>query len=76
MEFEYSIINDAVCITGLQERCEELCIPDYIDGREVAYIGSNAFNGNRHLKKVSLGKNVRVVEDHAFFYCTELRELE
>ena len=67
MEFEYSIVNDAVCITGLQERCEELCIPDYIDGREVAYIGSNAFNGNRHLKKVSLGKMFALWKTTPFF---------
>ena len=75
MEFEYTITDGAVCISAYKGRSEELRIPDFIDDREVVCIGKNAFNGNRHLKKLSMGKNVRIIEDNAFFYCTELREL-
>ena len=76
MDFEYSIIDGAVHITAYKGRSENLCIPDCIEGKKVAVIGKNAFNGNRHIKKLSMGENVQIIEDHAFFYCTELRELE
>lgn len=76
MEFEYEIINGAACITAYKGRAEQLVLPEEIEGVPVLSIGKNAFNGNRHIKKVEMGKNVRRIEANAFFYCTELRELK
>ena len=73
--FEYEIIGGAVRITAYSGREEELSIPDCIEGRPVEIIGRSAFNGNRHLKSLTMGSRVKSIEPSAFFYCTELRHL-
>lgn len=75
MEFEYEIIENSVSITAYSGREENLNIPDEIEGLPVINIGRNAFNGNRHIKTLYMGRNVQSIEPYAFFYCTELREL-
>ena len=67
MDFEYSIIDGAVHITAYKGRSENLCIPDYIEGKKVAVIGKNAFNGNRHIKKLSMVKMCRLLKITPFF---------
>ena len=74
-DFVWEVTGDAVRITGYRGRAEELTIPDMLGGLPVRVLGRNAFNGNRHLRSLRMGSHVVVIEPHAFFYCTGLREL-
>ena len=63
---------------------EELGLPDYIYNgaplteinlSALTYLGSEAFAHNKHLTKVTLGKNLKNIEYGTFYECNALREI-
>lgn len=72
----YEIQGKEACITGLKGPVTEVVIPEYLEQYPVSIIGKKAFLSRKHLRKVSLPKNIRLVEDWAFSYCDSLREIQ
>ena len=75
-DFEFVKTEDGLCLTAYSGAEACVRIPDEAQGLPVTAIGKNAFNGNHHIKELTMGKNVRSIGAHAFFYCTELRALQ
>ena len=42
---------------------------------KVVSIGDNAFNGNKKIKKVSIGKNIKEIKAGAFADCKKLKRI-
>ncbi len=77
------------CITSTQKRtaeyvlcpadCTSVSIPDsmIVDGisYSVVSIDEGAFEGNRKLKKVAIGKNVRMIGESVFSNCKNLKSV-
>ena len=50
----------------------EIIIPDFVDGKAVTTIASNAFVNLQGIKKVVLGSNVQEIQSSAFVNCGNL----
>ena len=44
-------------------------------GKDVRYIGKNAFYGNTYLKMINMGENIQEIGDNCFFWCNNLKEI-
>ena len=74
-QFDYTIENGAVTITGYAGPGGELTIPDTIDGLSVTGIGRQAFSANSLLTSVIIPNTVTRIGDFAFSRCTRLSNL-
>ena len=73
--YEYNATYDVYCVAGVQAGTaeSELYIrAKYDDGKTVAYVKANAFNGNVNIKKVILPESVVSLESNAFWGCSNL----
>ena len=70
MEYQKSISKSAKKVT----------IPStiIIQGKKyrVTSIGNRAFSGNKHLRKVVMGKNIKSIGNKAFYGCQKIRTVE
>ena len=69
-----SFESDNACeIEGLiDESLTEICIPKKIEGKRVVAILQDAFLGNENLTSVDIPEGVKVIENGAFDYCSNL----
>lgn len=72
----YETENDEVTITGFEGSDSKLDVPDEIDGKLVTCIAKKTFLGLRGLRKISLSKNLKRVDDWAFSQCIHLTNVE
>ena len=70
-EYDYEY-NGGYTITGYRGNKTNIIIPDEIMGKPVKKIGKNAFNNNRNITSVTLGKNVDNIGAYAFEGCYSL----
>lgn len=70
--------GEEIYLTGLttegKER-EELIIPSECDDMMIKKLSSEVLSGSKHLKKVTLQENIRLIEDGAFDGCENLEEI-
>jgi hypothetical protein len=75
----YSLETGHAAVIGAKNPITKLSIPASTNYRgvkfDVVVIGYNAFKGEEALKKVTIGKNVGVIEDNAFEGCTSLTKV-
>jgi BspA type Leucine rich repeat region (6 copies)/Immunoglobulin domain len=71
-QFNYTINNGAVTITGYTGPGGSVIIPDTIGGLPVTSIGYGAFNGSTSLTSVEIPGSVTSIGDYAFDFCTNL----
>ena len=64
-DFEYSVGDDGVTITGYTGGSTDVVIPSSIEGRPVIAIGYKAFIGNG-LTSINIPDSVRIIGDDAF----------
>jgi len=62
-----------ILITNYNLNEKNVVIPDYIEGKEVRYIGANAFWG-RNMETLDLG-NVREIQEYAFRFNKKLVDI-
>lgn len=75
-DFTYELTDEGVTITGIRgEFPAEVTIPQFLDGRSVISIGSNAFFSDQTLKKVTLPSSVREIGEKAFSGCVKLQSV-
>lgn len=74
-DFEYTITDGQVTITGYNGEGGDVVIPSEIEGYPVTSIGEWAFASKRLIKSVSISDNVTTIKQHAFDYCTELQNI-
>lgn len=72
--------NNSVEYSGaVKKNPGNVTIPDRVQIQGTTYkvtsIKSNAFQGNKKLKSVVIGKNVKTIGKQAFFNCTKLRKV-
>ena len=73
--------KNSVAVSDMRDsKSNNVKIPSTVSvgGKEypVTEIGKNAFKGNKNLKKVTLGKNVKVIEAGAFKGCQNLSKVK
>ena len=73
--------KNSVAVSDMRDsKSNNVKIPSTVSvgGKEypVTEIGKNAFKGNKNLKKVTLGKNVKVIEAGAFKECINLTSIK
>ena len=74
-EFNYTINNGTVTITGYTGPGGAATIPDTINGLPVTSIGNSALSGCWTLTSVTIPNSVTSIGDSAFAYCTGLRSI-
>lgn len=75
-----SITDRRVRVMSLvDESVTNVSVPNTVsfDGRtySVTCINANAFRGNRYVKKITLGTNIRSIEHYAFYNCPKLAKV-
>lgn len=73
--YTLDVLGNAI-ITGGNEDCETIEIPNVIDGHVVTKIAEEAFAGNETLQSVYIPDSVTSIGDHAFYNCFNLVEVE
>ena len=72
-DYSYVVnLDDEVIITFYNGSDEDVRIPSQIDGYDVVYIESSAFENNDNLKKVYISDTVKAIGDNAFRNCPAL----
>ncbi|MBQ7131959.1 MAG: leucine-rich repeat domain-containing protein [Oscillospiraceae bacterium] len=71
-DFEYTISDSKVFITGYKGEATEVSIPSEIEGMQVASVLSSAFFADEDLYAVIIPEGVTSVKDDAFYGCTSL----
>lgn len=74
-DFEYSVIEGKVSITGYSGKSDTVVIPEKIDNHPVTSIGCNAFM-NSNIKSLTISDSIRVIRDYAFLNCENLKEVD
>jgi hypothetical protein len=74
-QFNYTITNDTVTITGYTGPGGAVTIPSTLNGLPVTGIGDRAFCLCTNLTSVTIAGGVTSIADYAFFYCTSLTAL-
>lgn len=59
----------------MNKTCEDVIVPETVNGKEVKVIYSNAFNRCRELKSVALPETVESIGDSAFYICKQLKKV-
>ncbi|MBR2029308.1 MAG: leucine-rich repeat domain-containing protein, partial [Clostridia bacterium] len=75
VDFECTINNNQLTITGYTGTYTEVVIPDKIAGYDVVAIGDNAFEYNDDLESVSIPASVTSIGYHAFYDCDNLESI-
>ncbi len=75
LRFELSESTKEVTITGYTGNGGEVEIPDYICGKAVTTIGSDAFRNNRTITSFKFGNSVTTIKDYAFNNLTALKTM-
>ncbi len=72
-EFTYSV-NTAgtITITGYRGNDVDVVIPEEIEGRTVKVLGMGCFIANEEMVSVDIPESVTMIEDFAFYSCTNL----
>lgn len=75
--FEIGATVDNTCsINGVKSKeITSIDIPDECDGRQVKYIGRNAFEGCENLVNVTIPEGVEVIREYAFIGCVNLESV-
>ncbi len=81
VSYEIDQNKDSVAVTDMRDvKTSTVKIPATVtvDGKEypVTKIGKNAFAGNKHVKTVTLGSNVKTIGTGAFKGCTNLTSVK
>jgi hypothetical protein len=71
-QFQYTITNGTITITGYTGPGGAVTIPSVINGYPVTSIGDSAFYNCRTLTSVTIGNRVTNIGDWAFDYCMSL----
>jgi hypothetical protein len=71
-QFNYTVTNGTVTITGYTGTNADVVIPSTIDGLPVTAIGDSAFIYCTSLTSVSIPSSVTSIGDHAFGNCISL----
>ncbi|MBQ9765528.1 MAG: leucine-rich repeat domain-containing protein [Lachnospiraceae bacterium] len=75
--FDYTIIENEVCITGLKDTSlTEIVIPSKIEGCPVTSIGNEAFSKRNSLSSIELPNTITSIGDLAFYYCSSLGSIK
>lgn len=65
-DLEFMEENDNIIITGYNGNCEEIRIPEKINGKVVKKIGDNAFMDNQKITSIYLPDSVEIVGSNSF----------
>ena len=74
-DFDYTVSNSQVEITGYVGDAEEVGIPAKIQGYPVTKIGNSAFYNCISVVRISIPDSVKTIGNSAFLYCTSLEEV-
>lgn len=76
-ELKFSLINSntAYELVGLYSNVIELVIPDTYNGLPVVSIAEKALSGRSSITSITMGENVEVINDRAFYNLTALESL-
>ena len=76
-DYTYDVRDDGTIeITKYNGSTSNLNIPSTIDGKQVSYIGSDSFRGNKYLNSVTIPDSVKVIQSRAFAECSNLSTLK
>ena len=72
--YTYTVVNNAVALTGYEGNAEILTVPEYIDGLPVEAIGREAFKG-ADFTEVILPERLKKIDWFAFSSCASLKKV-
>ena len=76
-DYTYDVRDDGTIeITKYNGSASNLNIPSTIDGKQVSYIGSDSFRGNKYLNSITIPDSVKVIQPRAFAECSNLSTLK
>lgn len=76
---QYKVVKAGaeVSLVGTNKNAKSVAIPAVIKVKGVTYkvtsIGTKAFNGSKKLSKVTVGANIKVISNNAFYKCKSLK---
>ena len=73
--FNYTVSDGKVCITGYTGSEENVTVPDKIAGYPVTSIGKNAFEKCKTIKTIKLPSSLKTLGENAFEWCKNLESI-
>ena len=67
--------DNTLKILGTTLKDEDITIPEKLNNQKVTAIGKEAFSNKDNLKSVTIGANVKTIEDNAFYGCSNLEKV-
>ena len=75
----YKLSSNVAVVTGLYKNTTNVVIVDTVKANGKTYkvtsIAKNAFKGNKKIKSVIVGKNVKKINSNAFYKCKNLKKI-
>ena len=75
----YKLSGNVAVVTGLYKNITNVVIVDTVKANGKTYkvtsIAKNAFKGNKKIKSVIVGKNVKKINSNAFYKCKNLKKI-
>ncbi len=73
-EFQYTVDNDQITITGYVGKASDVIVPSSIEGRPVVKIGEGAFKSTQ-ISNITLPSTLKNIDWFAFSECTLLKTI-
>lgn len=73
--FSYTVSNDGVTITNVDDVSGKVTIPSEIDGKDVIEIANGAFGGSTNITEVYIPDSVVKIGETAFAYSTGIKKV-
>lgn len=73
--FSYEVYDDHVELLEYSGNEKNIVVPDTLMGKPVTVLKKRCFYGNRGIKTVRLGRNIREIEEDAFKFCFGLEHV-
>ncbi|MBO5394698.1 MAG: leucine-rich repeat protein [Clostridia bacterium] len=68
--------DDTYAIKKYEGTSTEIVIPETYLNKKVTKVLADSFKNNKSITRVNIGNNVLVIEDYAFYYCSNLAEIK
>lgn len=66
-DFTYSVVKDKIKIEKYNGKASEVIVPATINGKDVSYIGANAFSNNANITKIKFQNQYSASHSRLFF---------
>ena len=74
--FEFEIVEDHAVLVSYSGTLSKIVVPEKYKEYDVTVIGDRAFQKNKNIKNITIGNNIKQIDNFAFLGCSNLEYIE